>query len=431
MNKFETFLTEKGISKDDFAKKSAEEMAGLYNDYNQKNSELLKDLVEKGAKESKQDLVEQIKSLKEDMAQNANLQAKAMNETLKQYGLQIKKLSEKDKEDGKGVVNSVKKGLQNSKDDLIKMKAGDKNVSINFKAAGTMLLSSNVSGGNVPVEQRLDGLNAIPSRQIRLLDVVQRGTAESNVISWVYQANKDGAAGGTAEGATKNQLDFDLVVNSETVKKRTAFIKVSEEMLDDVSFMESEIRNELIRELTKDIESQVYGGDGTGSNLNGIATVATAFAAGVFAGTVDNANSADVLTVAMNQIQVAEQGMPDFAMVHPNTITELKLIKTSETDRRYIDRLAMVAGQLSLDGVTLVPTTLVPVGEYLVGNFNLATLYDKGDLRIEVGRDSDDFTKNLVTILAEFRGLCIVKNNDRAAFIKGVFATDKAALETA
>jgi len=307
---------------------------------------------------------------------------------------------------------------------------GNKNVSISFKAAGTMLLSTNVSGGNVPVEQRLEGLNPIASRQIRLLDVVQRGTAESNVISWVYQANKDGAAGGTAEGAIKNQLDFDLVVNSETVKKRTAFIKVSEEMLDDVSYMESEIRNELVRELLKDVESQVYGGDGTGTNLNGISTVATAFAAGVFAGTVDNANSADVLTVAMNQIQVAEQGMANFAMVHPNTITELKLIKTSETDRRYIDRLAMVAGQLSLDGVTLVPTTLIPDGEYLIGNFDLATVYDKGDLRIEVGRDSDDFTRNLVTVLAEWRGLCIVKNNDRTAFIKGDFATDKAALET-
>jgi len=425
MNKFESFLTEKGINKEQFTAKSAEEMAGLYNEYNEKNATLLTELVEKG----QEDNAEVIKSLRKEITENQIAQAKALNETLKQHGLMIKKLSEQEKVDGAGVVNSVRKGLDLNKEELVKMK-GNKNVSISFKAAGTMLLSTNVSGGNVPVEQRLEGLNPIASRQIRLLDVVQRGTAESNVISWVYQANKDGAAGGTAEGAIKNQLDFDLVVNSETVKKRTAFIKVSEEMLDDVSYMESEIRNELVRELLKDVESQVYGGDGTGTNLNGISTVATAFAAGVFAGTVDNANSADVLTVAMNQIQVAEQGMANFAMVHPNTITELKLIKTSETDRRYIDRLAIVAGQLSLDGVTLVPTTLIPDGEYLIGNFDLATVYDKGDLRIEVGRDSDDFTRNLVTVLAEWRGLCIVKNNDRTAFIKGDFATDKAALET-
>ena len=93
----------------------------------------------------------------------------------------------------------------------------------------------------------------------------------------------------------KNQIDFDLVVASETVVKRTAFIKVSDEMVDDISFMASEINNELMRELLKDVENQVYQGNGVAPNMNGIRTVATAFAAGSFAGTVDNANIVDVL----------------------------------------------------------------------------------------------------------------------------------------
>ena len=425
MNKFENFLTEKGINKEQFTAKSAEEMAGLYNEYNEKNATLLTELVEKG----QEDNAEVIKSLKKEITENQIAQAKALNETLKQHGLMIKKLSEQEKVDGLGVVNSIQKGLEANKESLLKIK-GDRSATLNFKAAGTMLISSNVSGGNVPVEQRLPGMDAIASRRVRMLDVVTRGTAESNVISWVSQANKDGAAGGTAEGALKNQIDFDLIVVSESVKKRTAFIKVSEEMVNDISFMTAEINNELMRELLKDVESQVYEGDNVGTNLNGIKTVATAFAAGSFAGTVDNANEADVLTVAMNQIQVAEQDDADYAFVHPNTITTLKLIKTSTTDRRYIDRLAMVAGQLSLDGVALVPTTLVTDGEYLIGNFASATVYDKGEMNIEVGRDSDDFTKNLVTVLAEWRGLCLVKTNRRPAFITGVFATDKAALET-
>jgi hypothetical protein len=405
MNKFNSFLETKGISTEQFKEKSAEEIAGLYNEYNEKNAEILADLVAKG----QEDNVEAIKSLKEEMAENTKLQMKSLNETIKQYGLQIKKLSEQEKQEGVGVINSVKKGLDSNKEALLKMK-GDRSATLNFKVAGTMLISSNVSGGNVPVEQRLAGMDEIASRRIRLLDVVTRGTAESNVISWVSQANKDGAAGGTAEGALKNQIDFDLVVNSESVT--------------------AEINNELMRELLKDVESQVYEGDNVGSNLNGIRTVATPFAAGSFAGTVDNANEADVLTVAMNQIQVAEQADADYAFVHPNTITTLKLIKTSTTDRRYIDRLAMVAGQLSLDGVALIPTTLVTDGEYLIGNFASATVYDKGEMSIEVGRDSDDFTKNLVTVLAEWRGLCLVKTNRRPAFVKGVFSVDKGLLET-
>jgi len=426
MKKFNLFLESKGISTEQFKEKSAEEIAGLYNEYNEKNAEVLAELVAKG----QEDNVEAIKSLKEEISANHILQSKSLNETLKQYGLQIKKLTEQEKTDGAAVVNSVQKGLEANKETLLEMKS-NKGARMSFKAAGTMLISTNVSGGNVPVEQRLSGVDNIASRQIRLLDVVTRGTAESNVISWVSQANKDGAAGGTAEGVLKNQIDFDVVVVSESVKKRTAFIKVSEEMINDISFMTAEINNELMRELLKDVENQVYQGDNAGSNLNGIKTVATAFAAGAFALAVDNANEADVLTVAMNQIQVAEQEDATHAFVHPNTITTLKLIKTSTTDRRYIDRLAMVAGQLSLDGVALVPTTLVTAGEYLIGNFPSATVYDKGEISIEVGRDSDDFTKNLVTVLAEWRGLCLVKTNRRPAFVTGVFATDKAALETA
>ena len=425
MSKFNSFLTEKGISTEQFKEKSAEEMAGLYNEYNEKNATKIKELVEKG----QSDNLDAIKALKEELVADRTVQMKSLNETIKQYGLQIKKLSEQEKADGVGVQNSIRKGLKDNKEQLTKIK-GDKNASLSFKAAGTMLISNNVSGGNVPVEQRLDGLDILPTRRVRLLDVVARGTAESNVISWVSQANKDGAAGGTAEGSLKNQIDFDLVVNSESVKKRTAFIKVSTEMVDDISFMEAEIRNELMRELLLDVESQVYEGDGTGNNLNGIRTIATAFSGTDFAGTVDNANEADVLTVAMNQIEVAEQDDPTYAFVHPNTITALKLIKTSTTDRRYIDRLAFVAGTLTLDGMPIIKSTLVAKGEYLIGNFAAATVYDKGSIDMEVGRDSDDFTKNLITILAEWRGLCLVKTNRRAAFVKGDFATDKAVLET-
>lgn len=413
-----------GADLDAFVKSATpEKLAEYYNAVNEMERKEIKALID--AKSDKTEVDARVAKLEsEKEKQMAELNAK-----LEQIGLALKKVSDIDRTSSTKDASSLRKCLEEKKAELAKMK-GNKNVSISFKAAGAMLMSNNISGGNVPVEQRLSGLNYIPSRRIRLMDIVSRGQASSPVISWVYQANKDGAAGGTAEGAAKNQIDFDLVVASESVKKRTAYIKVSEEMLDDIDFMESEIRIELMKELMKDIESQVYAGSGSGTNLNGIATVATAFSAGSFAGTVDNANEIDVLTVAMNQIAVANQDQATYALVHPNMVTRLKLIKTSSTDRRYVDRLTMVAGQLSLDGVTIIPTTLVTDDKYLIGNFELARVYDKGEVSIEIGIDQDDFTKNMRTILAEWRGLVIVKNNDRTAFIKGDFSDDIAALET-
>ena len=423
MTKFNLFLEAKNISLEDFNKKSAEEMAGLYNEFNEKTQTELNEAIE--AKASKDDIVSLEKSLKDNQAE----QMKALNSTLKEYGVAIKKLSTDEKAAKAGESVSIFKSLEANKEGLVSIKEGNAK-SIQFKAAADMLISTNISGGNVPVEQRIPGMNALASRQVRLLDIVSRGTAESNVISWVSQANKDGAAGGTDEGALKNQIDFDLVVASETVVKRTAFIKVSDEMVDDISFMASEINNELMRELLKDVEAQVYEGNGTAPNLNGIRTVATAFAAGTFAGTVDNANLVDVLRVAINQVKIANQDMPNFILLNPSDVTALKMIKVGSADDRYIDQLQMVAGQLSLDDVSIIESTLVTQDEYLVGAFNLATVYDKGSISIEVGLDGDDFTKNLRTVRDEWRGACVVKTNDRGSFIAGDITTDKAALET-
>ena len=423
MKNFNEFLAAKEISVEDFAKKEAQDMASLYNEYNEKTSKDLADAVE--AKASK----EEITKLREEMNAATIKQMNAINEALKAQAGFIKGITaEKASTKSFSIAEQLGKNL-----DILKAlkEKGDKNINLSFKAPATMLNSTNVSGGNVPVEQRIAGVDDLPSRTVRLLDVISRGVADSPIISWVSKANRDGAVGQTAEGVLKNQIDFDLVVDSERVKKTTAYIKVSNEMLEDISFIESEIRNELMVELLKAVELQVYNGDNIGENLNGIATQASAFAAGTFAATVDNANEIDVLTVAVGQIEEAEQSSPTYHFVHPRTITSLRLIKTSTTDKRYVDRLQDVAGSLVLDGISIIKTTLIPVGQYLTGHFPNATLYEKGSIQMNMGYENDDFTKNLVTILAEWRGLNLIKTNKRASFVAGVFATDMAALETA
>lgn len=415
------FLATKSINKEDFDKLEAEKQAELFNEMNAHNAEVIKEMSENNV--SKEDLQKAIDSLNNDRLE----QMKTLNEALKEMGLEIK--ASREKSSG-AVVSDLRKGLESNLDKIKSLKSSKEGFDFTVKAVGTMLESSNISGGNVPIEQRIAGFNTIASRRVRLMELFAKGTAASNIISWVYQSGKEGAAGGTAEGATKNQIDFDLVVASQVVVKRTATVKVSTEMLEDIDFIESEIRGELMRELMKDIESTAYSGNGTAPNLNGIRTVATAFAAGTFADTVDNANAVDVLVVAMNQIRIAEQGEPNYILMHPSDVTALKLYKVTSTDRRYVDRLVTVGSTLTLDGVPIVQTTLVTADNYLIGDFTLATLYDKGSIKIEMGLDGNDYTKNLRTILAEWRGALVVKNNDRTAFVKGVFSTDAAALET-
>ena len=424
------FLSKKGISAEDYSKLPAADALELMNEFNAVKQKALNEAIE--AKASKEDIL----ALKAEILKQKDAQFDQLQEALKLQGIALKKLSAEEVE-GKEV--SFKKSLRSKLDANIEglkrlknsSSAAD-NVSFDVKAVGDMSLAGNVTG-QVPQADRISGLNAVPSRVVRLLDIVSGGTIGSNLVEWVYQANKEGAAGPTAESSAKNQIDFDLLVGSQKVEKTTAYITVTDEMLDDVDFIESAINNELTKELLKAVEAGVYGGSGVSPQMNGIFTVAPGFAAGVFAGTVDNANSVDVLSVAMDQIMIAQEGaaVPNFILMHPSDVTALKMVKVSSTDKRYVERLAMVGGELSLDGVPIIPTTLVTVDKYLVGDFSKASVLTKQSVSIEVGYNADNFVKNYKTIRAEWRGVTFVKNNDRSAFVAGDFSTNTAALETA
>ena len=418
---FASFLETKNISKEAFASKTSEESAELYAHYLTDIAKSIDEAVSNGATK------EEIKTIQEEQTKAMADRSAKMDKVVMEQGKAIKALMEKMNTPESTMEKSVLDHLKENSSKIEALKNGEQ-VNVRFTTK-TMSLTSNVTG-QVPQAFRIDGVNNITTRAPRLLDIVSSGTIDSNLVEWVYQANKSGAAGVTAEGAPKNQIAFDLVVASQKVEKVTAFIKVTDEMLGDASYMASEINNELTREVVKAAETQVYSGTGANNQLSGIKTTATAFAAGSFALAIDNANDVDVLVVAMNQILLAEHDPANYILMNPSDVTKLKMIKVSATDRRYVERLAMVAGELSLDGTAIIPTTLVAQGEYLVGNFELANVLVKDGLQIEIGLDADDFTRNLKTIRAEWRAVAFVKNNSRTAFVTGNFTADKAALET-
>ena len=87
MKKFNSFLEAKGINEEAFKAKSAEEIAGLYNEYNDENHANLEALVD--SKATKED----IDALKADMNSVRDEQYTHLKEILKQQGLTLKKLT--------------------------------------------------------------------------------------------------------------------------------------------------------------------------------------------------------------------------------------------------------------------------------------------------------------------------------------------------
>lgn len=322
-------------------------------------------------------------------------------------------------------TETLKSVLDAKKDELSALK-GKSSGSVNFvlKAVGNMALTTNTTG-QIPQAEREAGITRIVRRQPYILDLVNVGTIMSNLWEWVEQKNQEGGSAMTAEGAKKSQTDFDLVLASASVKKVTAFIKVTKEMLDDVNLLRAEIDQELTELINLRIDDQVLAGVGTGDNLTGIMQNATAWAAGSFALTVPVPNNADVLRVAINQAMV-NQFQPNYIVLHPSDATAMDLDKGS--DGHYaLPPFATIDGRI-ISGVPVVMNTGQTEGTFLVGDFTKSAVRFKEGLTINVGYENDDFTKNFVTILAEARLVHRVKSNHYGAFIKGTFSAAKNAL---
>jgi HK97 family phage major capsid protein len=429
MKTIDVYLSEKGISKDVFEGYSAEEKAAKFNELNAENVKSFNELKDAEGENSKA-----IAEMSKALIAIKDEQLKNLNEALKEQGVVLTKLQKG--ETANVSQESLKGILEGKKAELATLKgssSGMNNVKIELKAAGDMSFTDNVTG-QVPQAYRIPGFNDLPQRETRLLDLPVKATLESNLIDWVYEANEDGTAGPTGEGQLKNQIDFDLLVDSEKVQKITAFITITDELLDDPSQMESKIRTKLTEKLLQAVEEGYYSGNGT-TNLNGLRNIATAFDPGTFAtgaaNEVENANIVDVIVVAKNQIQLANQSMPTAIIMSPTDVAVMKTVKVSTTDRRYVERVLVSGNSLSIDGTPVVVSNLVAPGEYVVGDFNLSTLWTRQALTIEIGYNADNFVKNFKTIRAEWRGAAVVETNDRGAFVAGDFATDTEAITAA
>jgi HK97 family phage major capsid protein len=416
-------LSKKGISEDTFKAFTAEEVAGVYNEMNQLNKEEFASF--KGS-------VEEKAKMQEELIAKHNEQFDSLNSILKEQGVALRKLEAG--EESSISEKSLDAMLAEKSEELSKLKHSSSamnNVKFTIKAAGDMSFGSNVTG-QVPQAFRTAGFNDIAQRETRVLDLPVKANVTSNLIEWVYVANEDGTAGPTGEGLLKNQIDFDLLVGSEKVQKVTAFITITDELLDDPAQMASQVNNKLVAKVMQAVEDQYLKGDGTGTNLNGVKTVASAFTPGSFAtgqpNAVESPNVVDVITVAKAQIAVANQGMPNAIIMHPEDVAAMKTVKVTSTDRRYVERVLASGQTLSIDGTPVVVSNAIDKGEYVVGNFQLSTLYTKDSLEVEVGYNADNFVKNFKTIRAEWRGAGVIETNDRTAFVAGTIATDIAAI---
>lgn len=361
-------------------------------------------------------------------AEDIQIEGKSLVEILKEQGAEltatkalVNQPSAKAVSLATAIVDGYKSMLKEGK--LTNLKKGQWE-SIEIKSAATMSTSNIDAVGTSSIPYNLatyeSGITGFVRRSPFIAQLMNSGNINKPYVQWTEMVNADGGAAMTAEGGAKSQYDYDLQESSKQVRKITAYTKVTKEMLDDTSFIEAEIRSELIAIIALKLDEQLLSGNDSGENLKGVLSYATAFSAGNFAAAVDKPTWSDVLAVATQQVETA-LFQPNYIVMHPEDVTKLQMEKDTTGQPVY----PMYANlPMTIKGVPIVSNTGVTAGTYLVGDFTKANLRIREGITVNIGLDSDDFTKNLVTILAEMRAVHYVKAQHTTAFVYGTFATD-------
>lgn len=275
---------------------------------------------------------------------------------------------------------------------------------------------SDGSAGALIQAQRLAGIQTAPNRILTIRDLLMAGSTSSNAITYIKETGFTNAAAAQAnEGDKKAQSTLKFGEESISVKTLAHYIKASKQVLDDAPQLASHINGRLIYGLKLVEEQQLLNGDGLSGNLKGIIPQATAFADKA---SLANYSIIDQLRLAMLQTHLAEYGA-NAIVLNPIDLAKIELMK--DDNGRYLIGNPQGTIQPTLWGLPVVATQAMGVGKFLTGAFDMAAqLFDREGASVQVGFENDDFTKNLVTILAEERLALAVYRPE--AFVHGTLA---------
>ena len=296
-----------------------------------------------------------------------------------------------------------------------------------FEVKADMSLGADVTGV-IAAETIVDQIKYDPSRSVHIRSLLPLGSTDGQTIRFPKESAYSDNAAATAETSAFGQSDFDLAASTVNVEKIGTYMRITGEMLDDIKQLTSYLSARVPEKVLSVEDNEILNGDGSSPNLDGLFTDGTAFAAGDFALAIESANEFDVLTVALNQLNLSNY-QADTILLNPTDLHKMILLKS--TANEYLRNQIFSGLQPTINGIPVTVNTAVTAGKFLVGNLRQSSqLWIRENLAVEFSReDSDNFQKNFVTVRAMER--VALTNYLPNAIVQGTFSTAKTALETA
>lgn len=415
--------------------KEAEDLKKEFKEGFEKYKGEIKTLVD-GIKEAgdKKASAEEVEKLKGDLTKKTDELQKHFEE-LELEGKRQKEQGEQ--KGGKSLMGLAEQGLLKLKEDgkakgvdmkgLFKSSpAAGKEVEIDLKAVSNMTTGYALTGSNASLLRSFDtepGVAKDPTTPLFITDLISTGVTDAQTIYWVERVLLEGGAAQVAEAAKFSQISAKYSKFSANAKKTAAFAKITEESVEDVEFILSEINQEIVsgpNSIRVQVENQVLTGDGTGENHKGLFTYATAFALPAGFNLIASPTMYDAASAVVLQVTKANY-TPDYMLVNPSDLLNMQL--TKDANGNYVIPPFVGPNGMVIAGVRVVANNRIAEGAFLTGDMKRATLFMKRQLTLKFfDQNEDDALYDLRTITGSLRSIFRVKGPDQKAFVKGTFA---------
>ncbi|WP_176131324.1 phage major capsid family protein [Elizabethkingia anophelis] len=230
------------------------------------------------------------------------------------------------------------------------------------------------------------------------------------------QVATEGAVAVTAEGAVKPLLQYKFKRTSTSRKKYAGRIEWTEEFEMDFE--------ELLASIVKMFERDVLT-DWQDGLIEIMEANATAYLGSVLDGTLVNPDNGLAVIAAITQIRALNY-IPDYAVMNPQDVTAA--VYTQDNNGNFALKPYIDAAGNRIEGVKLVQSNKMPVGQFIVGDFNIYDEVHSGFI-MRKGYYGEQFIENENTLVGEVFSILNAAPLDYKAVIKGNLATIKAALK--
>lgn len=269
--------------------------------------------------------------------------------------------------------------------------------------------------------ERDPGIELQAMRRFTVRDLLPATPTTEAAIDYVKINAFTNAASMQVEASDKAESALTFTTATANVRTIAHWIPATKQILNDFDELGSVINTELVYGLKLKEEGQLLSGSGSGNDLNGLITQATAFSTSLLGSGVWH--KADVIRRAIQQVSIADQTEPAWIVLHPTDWADIEL--TKDTSRMYVsgyNGLLYTQRGPQIWGLRVVPTPSITSGSFLLGNSIKAKIRDREDVNIEISTEhSDYFVKNMVAIRCEERLALVVRRP--ASYITGTFTT--------